>query len=116
LPATSIHQVCPPFLFPSAVRDGAPQTLTYLLTSISFAKIIGCPCVHPCPLLGPPLISRRPYIFVFFCKYRSFGCMIETLEDTAVVLSELASDFFSFLGKLASELIGPFYSRCLCPS
>jgi hypothetical protein len=30
LPATSILQVCPPLLFPSAVRDGAPQTLTKL--------------------------------------------------------------------------------------
>ena len=30
VPATSIHQVCPPLLFPSAVRDGAPQTLTKL--------------------------------------------------------------------------------------
>jgi hypothetical protein len=31
LQATSIHQVCPPLLlFPSAVRDGAPQTLTKL--------------------------------------------------------------------------------------
>jgi len=30
LPATSILQVCPPLLFPYAVRDGAPQTLTKL--------------------------------------------------------------------------------------
>ena len=30
LPATSTHQVCPPLLFPSAVRNGAPQTLTKL--------------------------------------------------------------------------------------
>jgi len=30
LPAASIHQVCPPLLFPSVVRDGAPQTLTKL--------------------------------------------------------------------------------------
>jgi len=30
LPATSIHQVCPPLLLPSAVRDGAPQTLAEL--------------------------------------------------------------------------------------
>ena len=61
----------PPLLFPCAVRDGAPQTLTklsvlgsessynilsYLLTWISFARtrIIGCTCVHPCPMLGPP--------------------------------------------------------------
>jgi len=55
LPATSIHQVCPPLLFPSAVQDRAPQTLKnylysdlnpvtiyYLLTSISSARIIGC--------------------------------------------------------------------------
>jgi hypothetical protein len=28
LPATSILQVCPPLLFPSAVRDVTPQTLT----------------------------------------------------------------------------------------
>ena len=81
LPAPGIHQVCPPLFFPSAVRDGAPRTLTklfvfgsfnpvtiyYLLTSISFAKkIIGCKCtldlrgagvnVHSCrPMLGPPL-------------------------------------------------------------
>ena len=68
LPATSIYQVCSPLLFPSAVRDGASQTLTklfvfgsdpvtiyYLLTSVSFAKFIGCTCVHPCPMLGPPL-------------------------------------------------------------
>ena len=27
----AVLQVCPPFLFPSAVRDGAPQTLTKLL-------------------------------------------------------------------------------------
>ena len=58
-----ILQVCPPLLFPSAVRDGAPQTLTklfvfgsessynILLTSISFARIIGC------SMLGPPLSS-----------------------------------------------------------
>jgi len=61
-----------PLLFPCAVRDGAPQTLTklyvfgsessynissYLLTWIRFARtrIIGCTCVHPCPMLGPPL-------------------------------------------------------------
>ena len=63
LPATSILQVCPPLLFPSAVQDRAPQTLKnylysdlnpvtiyYLLTSISCAKIIGCTCVLlPCP-------------------------------------------------------------------
>jgi hypothetical protein len=30
LPATSIHQVWPPLLFHSAVRDGAPLTLTKL--------------------------------------------------------------------------------------
>ena len=30
LPATSIHQVCSPLLFPSAFRGGAPQTLTKL--------------------------------------------------------------------------------------
>ena len=66
-PATSILKVCPPLLFPSAVRDGAPQTLTklflfgsesssiyYLLISMSFAKVIGCTHVHPCPMLGPP--------------------------------------------------------------
>ena len=54
-----ILQVYPPLLFPSAVRDGAPLTLTklfvfgsessyniYLLTSISFARIIGCTCVY----------------------------------------------------------------------
>jgi hypothetical protein len=29
----------------------------YVLTSISFARIIGCTCVHPCPMLVPPLIS-----------------------------------------------------------
>ena len=68
LPAISIHQVCLHLLFPSAVRDGAPQTLTklfvfgsesitiyYLLTSISFAKIVVCTCEHPCLILGPPL-------------------------------------------------------------
>jgi hypothetical protein len=69
-PATSTRQVCPPLLFPSAVRNGAPETLTklfvfgsvpvaiyYLLSSILFAKIIGCACVHPCPMLGPRLPS-----------------------------------------------------------
>jgi hypothetical protein len=59
----------PTLLFPSAVRDGAPQTLAklfisgsdpvtihyLLITSIPFAKI-GCTCVHPCPMLGPPLL------------------------------------------------------------
>ena len=62
----------PPLLFPCAVRDRAPQTLaklsvfgsessynilSYLLTWISFARtrIIGCTCVHPCLMLGPPL-------------------------------------------------------------
>ena len=62
----------PPLFFPCAVRDVAPQTLTklsvfgsessynilsYLLTWISFGRtrIIGCTCVHPCPMLGPPL-------------------------------------------------------------
>jgi len=53
LPATSIHQVCPPLLFPSAARDvpslaltklfvfgSDPDAIYYLLTSISFAKII----------------------------------------------------------------------------
>jgi hypothetical protein len=63
-----ILQVCPPLLFPAAVRDGAPQTLTKLFVFgcessynilptdfDSFARIIGCTCVHPCPMLGPPL-------------------------------------------------------------
>jgi hypothetical protein len=36
LPATSIHQVCPPFLFPSPVRNGAPQTLTKLFVFGSY--------------------------------------------------------------------------------
>ena len=53
LPVTSIHQVCPPLLFPSAARDGTslaltklfvfgsdPDAIYYQLTSISFAKII----------------------------------------------------------------------------
>ena len=74
LPATSAssrYAARSPLLFPCAVRDGARQTLTklsvfgsessynilsYLLTWISFARtrIIGCTCVHPCPMLGPP--------------------------------------------------------------
>jgi hypothetical protein len=73
LPATSIHQVCPLLLFASELRDEAPQTLTklfvfgsdsvtlyYLLTSISFAKIIH---VYPCPMLGPPLSSTVRFFF-----------------------------------------------------
>ena len=65
----------PPLLFPCAVRDGAPQTLTklsvfgsessynilsYLLTWISFARtrIIGCTCVHPCLCWVRPWVGR----------------------------------------------------------
>jgi len=34
----------------------------YMPTNIDcFAKIIGCTCVHPCPLLGPPLGIHRFY-------------------------------------------------------
>jgi len=32
-----------------------PVTIHYLLTSIWFARIIGCICVHPRSMLGPPL-------------------------------------------------------------
>ena len=64
-----ILQVCPPLLFPSAVRDGAPQTLTKLFVFgsessynklptnfVSFARTIGRTCVNPFPMLGPPLV------------------------------------------------------------
>ena len=64
-----ILQVCAPLLFPSAVRDGAPQTLTKLFVFgsessynklptnfVSFARTIGRTCVNPFPMLGPPLV------------------------------------------------------------
>ena len=66
LPARSIHQVCLPLLFHSAVRDGAPQTLTklFLLGSESrYYNILPtnfdfvCKNVHLCPMLGPPLLK-----------------------------------------------------------
>jgi len=65
LPARSIHQVCPPLLFPSAVRNGAPQTLTKLFVfgSESSYNILPtnfdfvCKNVHLCPMLGPPLLK-----------------------------------------------------------
>jgi hypothetical protein len=37
--------------------DLNPVTIYYLLTSISFVRIIGCTCVHPCPMLGPYISS-----------------------------------------------------------
>ena len=89
LPATSASStpgmLRPPLVFPCAVRDGAPQTLTklsvfgsdssynivsYLLTWISFARtrrIIGYTCVHPCSLLGPPL-SGNTIIYWFMTR------------------------------------------------
>ena len=65
LPARSIHQVCLPLLFHSAVRDGAPQTLTKLFVfgSESSYNILPtnfdfvCKNVHLCPMLGPPLLK-----------------------------------------------------------
>ena len=50
-----ILQVCPPFLFPSAVRDGAPQTLTKLFV---FGSESSYNIVLPTrlqELSGPPL-------------------------------------------------------------
>ena len=65
-----ILQVCPPLLFPSAVRDGAPQTLTKLFvfgsessynilpTNFDFVyknyRVYMC---TPCPMLGPLLVG-----------------------------------------------------------
>ena len=58
LPASSIHQVCPPLLFPSAVRNGAPQTLTKLF------------CIRICPSC-----NILPNKFDFICKnYRVHMC------------------------------------------
>jgi len=46
--------------------------LQYLLTSISFARIIGCACVHPCSMLGPPLpwegtVAKGAQIQTYLC-------------------------------------------------
>ena len=58
LPATSILQVCPPLLFPSAVWDGAPQTLTKL-------SVFGSESSY----------NRLPTNFDFVCKnYRVYMC------------------------------------------
>ena len=58
LPATSIHQVCPPLRFPSALRDGAPQTLTKLFVFGSESSY-----------------NILPAIFDFVCKnYRVYMC------------------------------------------
>jgi len=91
LPATSASSTPgmprPPLVFPCAVRDGAPQTLTklsvfesdssynivsYLLTWISFARrrIIGCTCVLPCPMLGPPLICPLKRLSILLLSFR----------------------------------------------
>jgi len=65
----AILQVCPPFLFPSAVRDGAPQTLTKLFvfgsessynvlpTNFDFVcKNYRVYMFNQCHMLGPPLM------------------------------------------------------------
>ena len=79
LPATSIHQVCPPLLFPSAARDvpslaltklfvfgSDPVTLYYLLTSISFAKIYWVYKCTPMSDAGPfTNQSIIPFFFFF---------------------------------------------------
>ena len=67
-----ILQVCPPLLFPSAVRDGAPQTLTKLLlfgsesscnilpTNFDFVcKNYRVYMFNQCHMLGPPLMRVR---------------------------------------------------------
>jgi hypothetical protein len=48
LPAPGIHQVCPPLFFPSAVRDGAPRTLTKLFVFGSESSYNIPNCFHPC--------------------------------------------------------------------
>ena len=67
-----ILQVCPPLLFPSAVRDGAPQTLTKLFvfgsessynvlpTNFDFVcKNYRVYMFNQCHMLGPPLMRVR---------------------------------------------------------
>ena len=61
LPARSIHQVCPPLLFPSAVRNGAPQTLTNLFVFGSYHVLcwvrpwFDWVLLQPCPTLKSAL-------------------------------------------------------------
>ena len=77
LPATAdecILQVCPPLLFPSAVRDGAPQTLTKLFVfgSESSYNILPAIMDFVCKnyrvythvlWLGPPLLGFVPHMY-----------------------------------------------------
>ena len=67
---TSIREVCPPIPFPflPAARNRTPKPrcmlsvlgsdhVFCLLNFDVFAKIIGCTCARPCPILGPPLLA-----------------------------------------------------------
>jgi hypothetical protein len=121
LPATSIHQVCPPLLFPSALRNGAPQTLIklfvfgsdlvtiyYLLTSILFEKIIGCTPMSYAGCLGPPLALCFRYLWQqgyskpclitqsFPCSSKC-GLFLHCWEDHSLIDFELFFFLFSSL-------------------
>ena len=81
-----ILQVCPPLLFPSAVRDGAPQTLTKLfvfgsesscnILPTNFDSVCKNYRVYTCTpmFLGPPLLYAQNLL----CHYYDFKRLLSS--------------------------------------